>query len=107
MLKLLLPKGNLDFIEKVNPLDHGVGITLDNLKNEQFDIIYLDPPYNTNYINSAIRKILELGIVKEESLIIVETDDEQRIESEIQKTKTKIVDKRQYGRATIIFLRKA
>ena len=32
-VKLLLPKGNLDFIEKVNPLDHGVGITLDNLKN--------------------------------------------------------------------------
>ena len=31
------------------------------LKNEQFDIIYLDPPYATNYIYKAIEKIIKLS----------------------------------------------
>jgi len=80
---------------------------LEKIKNEQFDIIYLDPPYATNCIYRAIQKIIELDIAKKESLIIIETDDEQRIENEIKDTETKIVDKRKYGRATIIFLERA
>lgn len=80
---------------------------LEKIKNEKFDIIYLDPPYATNCIYKAIQKIIELDIAKNGALIIVETDDEQRIENEIKNTKTKIVDKRKYGRATIIFLERA
>ena len=56
---------------------------LEKLKNEQFDIIYIDPPYATNYIFKSLEKIKEIGIVKKESIIIVETDDEQRILKEI------------------------
>jgi 16S rRNA G966 N2-methylase RsmD len=77
---------------------------LDKLKDEQFDIIYLDPPYATEYILKSLKKIIELKIAKEESLIIVETDDEQRILKEIKNIEVEIVDKRKYGRATIIFL---
>ena len=79
---------------------------LENNAKEKFDIIYLDPPYNTNYIYKAINKILELNIAKEKCLIIIETDDEKRIEQEIKNTEIEIVDKRKYGRATIIFLKK-
>ena len=57
---------------------------LEKVKNEKFDIIYLDPPYETDYIYKALQKIKELNIAKKESLIIIETDDEQRIEKEIQ-----------------------
>ena len=77
---------------------------LEKVKNEKFDIIYLDPPYETNYITKALQKIKDLDIAKKESLIIIETDDEQRIEKEIEKINIEIVDKRKYGRATIIFL---
>lgn len=77
---------------------------LEKLKNEQFDIIYLDPPYATEYIIRALQKIINLNIAKEESLIIIETDDEQRIQKEIENIDIKIVDKRKYGRATVIFL---
>ena len=79
---------------------------IDKVKTIKFDIIYLDPPYNTNYISKALNKIVDLDIVKQEGLIIVETDDEPRILKEIDKIKVKIVDKRKYGRATIIFLNK-
>ena len=67
-------------------------------------LIYIDPPYATNYIFKSLEKIKEIGIVKKESIIIVETDDEQRILKEIGNIEIKIVDKRKYGRATIIFL---
>ena len=77
---------------------------LEKLKNEQFDIIYLDPPYATDYISKSLEKILQLNIAKEESQIIIETDDEERIEKEIENLDVEIVDKRKYGRATIIFL---
>ena len=77
---------------------------LDKLKNEQFDIIYLDPPYATEYILKSLKKIIELKIAKEQSLIIVETDDEKRILKEIENIDVEIVDQRKYGRATIIFL---
>ena len=79
---------------------------IDKVKTIKFYIIYLDPPYNTNYISKALNKIVDLDIVKQEGLIIVETDDEPRILKEIDKIKVKIVDKRKYGRATIIFLNK-
>lgn len=77
---------------------------LEKLKNEQFDIIYLDPPYATDYILKSLEKILILRIAKEESQIIIETDDAERIEKEIKNLDVEIVDKRKYGRATIIFL---
>ena len=56
---------------------------LEKLKNEQFDIIYIDPPYATDYIFKSLKKIKEIGISKKESLIIIETDDEQRILKDI------------------------
>lgn len=77
---------------------------LDKLRNEQFDIIYIDPPYATDYIVKSLKKIKEQNIAKEESLIIIETDDEPRIVKEIENIDVKIVDKRKYGRATIIFV---
>lgn len=77
---------------------------LEKLKNEQFDIIYLDPPYATDYILKALKRIIQFKIAKSDSLIIVETDDEKRIEEEIKNLDIEIVDKRKYGRATIIFV---
>ena len=78
---------------------------LDKVKKQHFDIIYLDPPYATDYISKAIKKILENKMINEESIIIVETDDEKRILKEIENLEVQIVDKRKYGRATIIFLK--
>ena len=44
-------------------------------------------------------------MINEESIIIVETDDEKRILKEMENLEVQIVDKRKYGRATIIFLK--
>ncbi len=90
--------------EKAKVINADFETCLDKVKDEQFDIIYIDPPYATDYIFKSLKKIKEIGIAKKESLIIIETDDEQRILKDIGNIEIKIVDKRKYGRATIIFL---
>lgn len=77
------------------------------IENQQFDIIYLDPPYKTDFIKIAIEKLIENNNIKEDTLTIIETDDEIRIIKQLEEEKNvEIVDKRKYGRASILFLRK-
>lgn len=94
------------FEEKTEICNMDYETCLEKNKNKKFDIIYIDPPYKTDYIYKSLKKILDLDLVTEESLIITETDDEKRIEKELENIKVEIVDKRKYGRATIIFLKK-
>ncbi len=78
---------------------------VERLQNQKFDIIYIDPPYATDFIKISLEKIIECKLINENSKIIVETDDETRILNQIEKMDVEITDKRKYGRATIIFLK--
>lgn len=78
---------------------------IEKIRNYKFDIIYLDPPYNTDYIFKSLKRIIDFNLINTNGLIILETDDEERILEEIKKLEVRIVDKRKYGRATIIFLK--
>ena len=73
---------------------------------EKVDIIYIDPPYETNLVYESVKLILEKELIKDESLIIIETDQEERVLESLKKLNIKIVDKRKYGRAYLIFLKK-
>ena len=75
------------------------------LKNQEFDIIYIDPPYVTDYVKIAIEEIVKNKLVNTNTKIIIETDDEERILKQIENINVRVVDKRKYGRATIIFLK--
>lgn len=79
---------------------------LENLKKEniQFDLIYLDPPYQTNLAIQATKKILSLDLLKGKGTIIIETDDEKRELLELEKQNIKIEDIRKYGRVSLLFL---
>ena len=85
--------------EKTQILNLDFETCLDKVKNRQFDIIYIDPPYVTKYILKSIEKIIAQGNLKKEGIMILETDDEQRILREIESEEVRIVDKRKYGRA--------
>lgn len=73
------------------------------LQGRQFDIIFLDPPYETDYIEKAINKILEFNILTKNGLIIAETDN-QDIVKKIENLDITIKDIRKYGRVILIFL---
>ena len=79
-------------------------IFLEKLKNNKIDIIYIDPPYKTDYVQQSLESIIKLNYIKENTMIIVETDDYERIENEINKLNLKIKDHRKYGRANLIFI---
>ena len=87
---------NMDFLKLIQ-----------NIKENKFDIVYLDPHYKTKYIILALNELLKNKKITEESLIIIETDEEKRVIEQIEQQRSfEITDKRKYGRAYIIFLRK-
>lgn len=93
------------FEEKVEVYNMEFTKLVERLQNQKFDIIYIDPPYATDFIKISLEKIIEYELVNENTKIIVETDDETRILKQIEKMDVEITDKRKYGRATIIFLK--
>lgn len=51
-----------------------LGDSLKNLSklNEEFDVIYLDPPYLSGIYESVLKKIKEKSILKEDGIVILE-----------------------------------
>lgn len=77
---------------------------LQNIK-EKLDIIYIDPPYQTNYIYEALKSLQSLKIIDKNTNIILETDNDKRILNDIKTLDYEITDIRKYGIAYIIFLK--
>lgn len=73
--------------------------------NEKLNIVYIDPPYDSDFAIKSIKVILERKLIDENSVIIIETDDEEKILENLKTVKIDITDKRKYGRAVLIFLK--
>ena len=67
--------------------------------NENYDIIFLDPPYKEKKINLLIEKILEKKILKKNGLIIIHRHKKDDIDLTKKLT---IIDTRFYGISKII-----
>ena len=78
------------------------------LKNEtkKFDIIFLDPPYKSDFIFNSINKIIEYNLLEEEGIIVIETDDKEKIERIKNIKEIEVYDIRKYGIVLVIFIRK-
>ena len=79
---------------------------LKNKLEEMPNITFLDPPYNTDFAYQAIKIMEQKNFICENSIIIIETDQEERIKKELEKLNIEITDTRKYGRAYLIFLSK-
>lgn len=102
IIKLNIQKTHFeDYIEVINK-DYKK--CLDEKKDKKFDIIFLDPPYKANFGIEAIQIIMENDMLKEDGVIIFETDrKEDEYIGKIQKF-AKVIDLRNYGRVKLIFL---
>ncbi len=70
-------------------------------KKEKFSIIFLDPPYKDNTCTKIVKKIGEVGVLKENGLIIAEhhiLEDMEEIVGEFKK-----IDERRYGKKELSF----
>jgi 16S rRNA (guanine(966)-N(2))-methyltransferase RsmD len=87
---------NLDFIKMIK-----------EIKDEKLDIIYIDPPYKTDFIKIAVSELIKNESIKEQTLIIAETDEYEKITKQLAEIDNiRIIDKRKYGRVHILFLKK-
>lgn len=73
-------------------------------KNILLDIIFLDPPYESNYYSKALELIQNFELLKKDGTIILETDNKNKILDIINDEYFEINDIRKYGRVTLIFL---
>lgn len=48
---------------------------LEKLNTIRFDIIFLDPPYKSDYLEKAVRKISELTLLNDKGIVVLESDD--------------------------------
>lgn len=103
-LSIEVIKKNLDkakYLDKSDILNEDYIISLEKLNNKQkkFDIIFLDPPYNMGMGIKAIELISQYNMLKDNGIIVLETNDEEYIQKKIGIYE--IVDIRKYGKVRV------
>lgn len=68
------------------------------------DIVYLDPPYKSDYAIKALELMIKLDLITNNTNIIIETDEEEKIIARLEQNSLKIKNRKKYGRAIILFL---
>lgn len=69
--------------------------------NTKFDIIFLDPPYDSELAEVALQKIFKFGLLSPNGVVVWEHPTEH----DNSKYKQKIKDSRVYGKVQVDFLR--
>jgi 16S rRNA (guanine966-N2)-methyltransferase len=66
------------------------------------DLVFMDPPYNKNYILPALKKLLKQNVVKNGATIILEHSASEPVEHNIPGIL--LTDQRSYGKTLVSFL---
>lgn len=75
-------------------------------KNIKFNIVFLDPPYDTNYAEFASKQIIQSNLLKDDGIIIIETDNKEKVIENLDKQILDLYDIRKYGRVNLLFLKR-
>ena len=90
-------------LDRAKVLTSEVGSTMSStvMNLGKFDIIFLDPPYNKNLVEETLNFIVKSDIIKDNTIIIAESDIDDRIPEEIGNLKLK--RKQKYGDTVLSF----
>lgn len=72
-------------------------------QGKKFDLIYLDPPYAKQQIVKDMTRMVELGLLNEEALIVAETNQEANLPDDIDSFK--LTKRQSYGITVLNFYR--
>ncbi len=61
--------------------DFESALKLLSAKNIKFDIVYLDPPYNSDYIQRALEMLDSLNLLENGATIVAETDNQKNLQN--------------------------
>lgn len=94
----------LDIATKVEIMNYDFKkcLSLFREKNTTFDLIFLDPPYDTTYVSDALILIEEYQLLKPSGKIICEVDKLERIPSTISYSAVK---SKKYGDKYVVILK--
>lgn len=97
-------KINLRNMENCEIIEFDYIRALNRLKNkkERFDLIFIDPPYESTFGFEALRLIAKFGLLKEEGMIIFEMGAGK--EKPVPKSFV-VMDERRYGTVVVLFLK--
>lgn len=99
-------KNNLENIKITNGevinMDYQKALNYLKEKNIKLDIIFLDPPYDTNYIEKSISLIEKLNLLSEDGIIVCESDSLDRI---VFNEVYKIAKEKKYGDKWVVILK--
>lgn len=84
-------------------MDYRKALNYFNENEIKFDLIFLDPPYNTNYIEKSIDLISSYNLLDNNGLIVCESDSVDKI---IFKEDLKVIKEKKYGDKYIVLLKK-
>ena len=95
------------FLEKATLIKQDYKKALKIMKQREylFDVVYIDPPFKKDIGVLAAKDILKYNLLKNDGIIILETDDKERELKEIESTNLYVYDLREYGRISLIFMR--
>ncbi len=94
---------NIQAQAKVFNLDYKALLKKMVTDNRQFDIIFLDPPYKTTYLNEIILFIINNNLLNNDGIIVCEVDNDY-LNSDF--SNLEIIKKRQYSDKFIIIYKK-
>ena len=92
----------IDKVEIINK-DYAEALKKLNKENKKFDIIFLDPPYKTDYIEKSLELISKYDLLNDNGLIICESDNLDRI---VYNDMYKAVKDKKYGDKYVVLLEK-
>lgn len=90
-------------IENTKVLNMDYKKAIEFLSKESFDIIFLDPPYKTNYIEESIKLISQFNILSDDGIIVCESDSIDKI---VYTDEYKCIKDKKYGDKYIVILKK-
>lgn len=88
---------------KVTHADYKKALAIFKEKGLKFNLIFLDPPYQTDYIEKSIDLIERYNLLEAEGLIICESDSIDKI---IFSDSYQVIKEKKYGDKHIVLLKK-
>ena len=93
---------NIDNCKILN-MDFKNSISYFKENNIRFDVIFLDPPYKTNYIAESIKLIDSNNILNDNGILVCESDNLDKI---TYNENLKMIKEKKYGDKYIVILKK-
>ncbi|MCK4250675.1 16S rRNA (guanine(966)-N(2))-methyltransferase RsmD [candidate division WOR-3 bacterium] len=93
---------NLSLTSKTKVITGDFRIGLRKSRGKTFDLIFLDPPYNKNYVEKTIKLISRHRVLKDKGIIVAEYYPEEKftLPDDLSMLKTK-----RYGETAVAFIR--